>query len=60
MFRMMLLVFSAIIMVVTGVKVERTKKPNIVIMYMDDMGWGDIGANGKIIEFDNSNVIEGS
>ena len=23
------------------------KKPNIIIMLMDDMGWFDIGANGK-------------
>ena len=29
--------------VVTGVTAT---KPNFIIMYMDDMGWGDIGANG--------------
>ena len=26
------------------------KKPNIVIMYMDDMGWGDIGVHGKLTQ----------
>ena len=23
-------------------------KPNIVVMLMDDMGWGDLGVNGQI------------
>ena len=26
--------------------IKKTEKPNIIIMYMDDMGWGDIGAHG--------------
>ena len=28
--------------------IHGNSKPNIVIMYMDDMGWGDIGANGLL------------
>ena len=23
-------------------------RPNVVLMLMDDMGWGDIGVNGQI------------
>lgn len=40
--------FLTMLLVTSGVEVARNKKPpNVVIMYMDDMGWGDIGANGE-------------
>lgn len=29
-------------------KVEETKKPNVIIVYVDDLGFGDIGANGAV------------
>ena len=42
----MLLELVLLCWVVTGVTGVTATKPNIIIMYMDDMGWGDIGANG--------------
>ena len=39
---------TLLLLAVILVTVE-TAKPNIVIMFMDDMGWGDIGVHGKNI-----------
>lgn len=37
-----------LVLLVTSVQAEecRNTKPNVVIMLMDDMGWGDLGVNG--------------
>ena len=44
----MILLVVLSVLATQGSAANDVTKPNIVIMYMDDMGWGDIGANGKI------------
>ncbi|XP_063690653.1 N-acetylgalactosamine-6-sulfatase-like [Bolinopsis microptera] len=44
---MILLVVLSVLATLGNASANDVTKPNIVIMYMDDMGWGDIGANGN-------------
>ena len=36
-----------LLLALLGTGVVGGKPPNIIIMLMDDMGWGDIGVNGR-------------
>lgn len=42
-----ILVFICSIIMLTGLQVNYAQKPNIVIIYTDDVGFGDIGAYGN-------------
>ena len=54
----------AIFLILTGcatsttVKTKRDKKPNIIVIYLDDLGFGDIGAYGaKAIKTPNMDML---
>ena len=39
------MVFAAVLM--TTAMAVAAKPPNFVVLFMDDNGWGDLGANNK-------------
>ena len=42
----------------TSVKTKSDKKPNIIVIYLDDLGYGDIGAYGaKAIKTPNMDML---
>ena len=42
-------VLITVVVAMLALQVEGSKKPNIIIMLMDDMGWGDLGVYGMLL-----------